>query len=579
VVYSALRTGICAGLLLASGDLCGADGPALVEAIDNEGKSTQAALTASDGGRLVIEVAGKPVSLDRFARVRFPPADVPPLLRPLVHRVTLRDRQTLMGELLGADRERLQLRAAWAEKLSIPRGAVERITHPPGWLPVVVEEFEQSPAGWALSGAEVTEGEATSGRRSLTMTKGGQSARFHSAKPVADGRAAIHFLLPRQLPADTWSAEWIFGQGDAARTMRVELAGPGKAYRCSTAGMADYRGDVPRRAGWHRLEFEFTSQRLLVLIDDYVLWSGPRKAAPGPLAECRLACESPADKVAAAAVRFDDFVISRPFPEPKPLEPGDPAQDDVVSLDGDETFGPIVELAPLRIAQEVRDAKQVHDWPSVREVLFHRGTLVEQETRGDHVRLRLRAGGGQHDEMEGAVVALDGDRLTLAHPFLGELTIPIARIDELRPLFRGRRIPIESSPRHLGRGTKGGFAVAKGEGDTLRWQVKLDTPTSAVLVIEAARVAGEEDGPDIKAALRRGGLRGEVSVNGQRVDELNRHVDRSTWQSVWVRIPLSSELLNTGTNAVELRLTTDRETGRSSDCEVRSIRLEIPERR
>jgi hypothetical protein len=126
---------------------------------------------------------------------------------------------------------------------------------------------------------------------------------------------------------------------------------------------------------------------------------------------------------------------------------------------------------------------------------------------------------------------------------------------------------------------KGGFALAKGEGNTLRWQVKLDTPTSAVLVIEVAHVAGEEDGPDVKAALRRGGLRAEVSVNGRRIDHLNRHVDRSTWESVWARIPVPSEMLNAGTNIVELRQTTDRETGRSGDCEVRGIRLEIPERR
>jgi hypothetical protein len=579
VVYSALRTGVCAGLLVVSGELCSADGPALVEAIDNEGKSTQGALTATDGGRLAIEVAGKPFAVDHFARVRFPSADAPPLLRPLLHRVTLRDRQTTLGELLGVDRERLHLRTTWAEKLFIPRGAVERITYAPGWPPVVIEEFEQSPAGWALTGAEVIKGEATSGQQSLTMTKGGQSARFHAAKPLADGRAAIRFLLPRQLPTDTWSAEWIFGQGEAARTVRIEFAGTGKDYRCSAPGRADYRGDIPRSAGWHRLEVEFTSHRLLVLIDDYVLWSGPRKAAPEPLAECRIACEAPADKAVTAAVRFDDFVVSRPFAEPKPTEPGDFTQDDVVSLDGDETCGPIVELASLRIVQEGRADKQVHDWRSVREVLFRRGALVEQESNGDHVRLRLRAGGGQREEIEGAVVALDGDRLNLTHPFLGELTIPIARIDELRPLFRGRRIPIESSPRHLGRGMKGGFALAKGEGNTLRWQVKLDTPTSAVLVIEVAHVAGEEDGPDVKAALRRGGLRAEVSVNGRRIDHLNRHVDRSTWESVWARIPVPSEMLNAGTNIVELRQTTDRETGRSGDCEVRGIRLEIPERR
>jgi hypothetical protein len=578
-MYGAPWMGVCAVLLFASDALRGAGESNSVEAIDNEGRSSQGTLIAMDGRRLAVEVAGKQLPFDRFARLRFPPADTSPLLLPLLHREILRDRQTLVGELLGIDRERLQLRTAWAEKLSIPRGAVERITHPPGWLPVVVEEFEQPPAGWVLSGAEVTEGEATSGRRSLTMTKGGQSARFHSAKPLADGRAAIHFLLARQLPTDTWSAEWTFGQGEAARTVRVELAGMGKDYRCSVNAMADYRGDVPRRAGWHRLEVEFTSDRLLVLIDDYVLWSSLRKAAPGALAECRLACEAPADKAVATAVRFDDFVMSGPFAEPKPTEPGDPSQDDVVSLDGDETFGAIIDLAPLRIVQEGRSAKQVHDWRSVRELLIRRGALVEQATSGDHVRLRLRAGAGQREEIEGAIVALDGDRLKLAHAFLGELTIPIARIDELRPLFRGRRIPIESSPRHLGRGLKGGFAVAKGEGDTLRWPVKLDTPMSAVLVIDAARVAGEEDGPDVKAALRRGGLTAEVSVNGRRVDNLNRHVDRSAWQSVWVRIPLSSELLNAGTNAVELRLTTDRETGRSSDCEVRSIRLEIPERR
>jgi len=575
---STLRTSVCAVLLVALGNIGGAGEPKRVEAIDTDGKSFQGTLTAGDGGHLQLEVAGMPLSLDHFARLRFPAPDAPLLLRPLLHRVIIRDRQTLIGELLGIDKEQLQLRTAWSEKLSIPRGAVDRITHLPGWRPVVVEEFEQPPAGWELSGAEIAEGEATSGRHSLTMAKGGQWARFRAAKPLSDGRAAIHFLVPRQLPADSWSAEWSFGRGDSAQTVRIELAGTGKDYRCSAPGAADYRGDVPRRAGWHRLEVEFTRERLLVLIDDYVLWSGPRKAALGALIECRLACEAPADKV-ATGVRFDDFVMSRPFPEPKRIEPGDPTQDVVVSFDGDETFGAILDLAPLRIGQEGRGAKQAHDWRSVREVIFRRGALVEQETNGDHVRLRLRARGGQREEIEGAVVALEGDCLKLIHSFLGELTIPIARIDELRPVFRGRRIPIESSPRHLGRGMKSGFAVSKGEGDLLRWQFKFNVPMSSALVIEAARVLGEEDGLDVKAALRRGGLQTEVSINGRRVDDLNRHVDRSGWQSVWVRIPVPSELLSAGTNIVELRQTADRETGRSGACEVRSIRLEIPERR
>jgi len=576
---SALRTSVCAVLLAALGDVRGAGELKRLEAIDTNGKSLQGTLTVGDGGHLLLEVAGKPLSLDHFARLRFPAADAPLLLRPLLHRVILRNGQTLIGELLGVDKEQLQLRTAWSEKLSIPRGAVDRITHLPGWLPVVVEEFEQPPAAWELSGAEIAEGEVTSGRRSLTMTKGGQWARFRAAKALSDGRAAIHFLLPRETPADTWSAEWSFGRGDSAQTVRIELGGTGRDYRCSAPGTADYRGDVPRHAGWHRLEVEFTRDRLLVLIDDYVLWSGRRKAAPGTLAECRLACEAPADKTVVSAVRFDDFVMSRPFPEQKSQEPGDPTQDAVLSLDGDETFGGILDLAPIRIRQEGRAAKQTHDWRSVREVIFRRGALVEQETSGDHVRLRLRAAGGQREEIEGAVVALEGDCLKLIHSFLGELTIPIARIDELRPVFRGRRMPIVSSPRHLGRGTKGGFVVPKGEGDTLRWQIKVDTPMSSMLVIEAARVLGEEDGLDVKAALRRGGLRAEVSINGRRVDDLNRHVDRSGWQSVWIRIPIPAELLNGGTNIVELRQMPDRETGRSGDCEVRSIRLEVPERR
>src|SRR5262249_3018790 len=151
----------------------------------------------------------------------------------------------------------------------------------------------------------------------------------------------VHFHLAEKRTGSC-SAELSFGDANGAPTVRVELDGVGKEYSAVAPGKPDYQGSIQRSAGWHRLQIEFRGEKLVLLIDQYVLGSGPRRALAGPLTRFRFFCEAN-----GGTFHIDDFAVLRAVGELKLEATGDPSQDAIVSLQGDETFGRLTELAGL----------------------------------------------------------------------------------------------------------------------------------------------------------------------------------------------------------------------------------------
>ncbi|HVK14464.1 MAG TPA: hypothetical protein VM597_37340 [Gemmataceae bacterium] len=203
----------------------------------------------------------------------------------------------------------------------------------------------------------------------------------------------------------------------------------------------------------------------------------------------------------------------------------------------------------------------VFGWPDVAELAFRRGPVPERPTTGEHVRLRVRID-NHRDVLAGAVKTFDDKAVVLAHPVLGDLTIPRDRVEEVRFAFHGRRVPVESAPHHLGTRPAFGFAVPKPTGLKLTKRVTVDpAQATGFLVVSAAHVG-------------RTGTPAEVWLNGDRLGPLNALADRADAVVRSYRVPVPAAAWRAGANEVELRLNTDPDA-KANGVDVRGVWLEL----
>jgi hypothetical protein len=161
------------------------------------------------------------------------------------------------------------------------------------------------------------------------------------------------------------------------------------------------------------------------------------------------------------------------------------------------------------------------------------------------------------------VTAFDDKRLVLAHAVLGDLTIPRDRVEELRFRFRGRRVPVDATPHHLGTRPGFGFAVVKPEGLRFAKAVTVDAvPAEGFVAVEAAQVSGP--GPPV-----------EVLLNGERLGELNRSADRADHVVRAYRFPVPAGAWRKD-NEVEVRVRPPADGKRVPGVDLRAVRLEVP---
>src|SRR5262249_4901437 len=182
---------------------------------------------------------------------------------------------------------------------------------------------------------------------------------------------------------------------------------------------------------------------------------------------------------------------------------------------------------------------------------------------GEYVRVRVRTADGLRDVLDGAVRRFDDTALVLAHPILGDLTIPRDRLEEIRFLFLGRRVPVDSSPHQLGNRTAFGFAHPKPEGLRFAKSIKLDAlPAAGFVIVDAAQLS--ESGTPV-----------EVRWNSDRLGDLNRLADRAEWVVRSYRLRIPADALRRGESEIEIVLRPSTDGRRANGVDVRAIRLEL----
>jgi hypothetical protein len=549
------------------------------EAILPDGKRLNGTVRFPADGRLHFISNKRDLRFDELHEIRLPVADLSPLSTSTVHCLMLRDGQRLTGELLGLDDTNARLATTWATKpLSVPRARITAITHLPGQVTIFDDDFEAESKAWQLTGKPIlSDKEKTSGKRSLLLDAPGQSAELSVTSQPTAGRASINFLDPGPTPAARWVVEAEFAAAERPGLVQVAVVGSGDRYAVQVPGEGAVKVDRVRKPGWHRLEIGFSADRLGILVDDRILWETDKHGPGGPLRTLRLKCMADKERGESGRVWFDDCSIAQAVSSLRRPD-GDLSQDEVWLVAGDQVFGKVARADRRAIELEGRFGKKSIPWYEARGTYLRLEAAPPRSTDGEHVRLWVRPGAGSElDQLEGAIKSLDGRRLILDSPALGEVAIELGRLRQIRWNFHGRRLEIDNGLHHLGNSLCADFILPRPEGLRFRKIFTLmEIPQTIRVAVQVAHLKGPGDGRKIAQALAAGAWRTELLLNGKPVDYLNRLVESSSADFRTLRVALPREALKMGENVLEIRQTSDRETGRYEDCLIGGLALEMP---
>lgn len=381
------------------------------------GRLVEGKLRCDRGGRLTF------VSTDRralaAAEVRgYRLATAVPYFRGTpAHLVRLAGDEQLSGVFASMDADRLRLRTAWSERLTIPRRGVVALTHLPGWRTVRHAALSSRPADTAISGGP------DFGPRGVQLRRAGQEVSWQIHRPLSEGRVGIDW---REEPGTTgarWVVETRFATSAGDRWLRVVLAGAGTTLVVEGSLPGTTRV-VERIAASRRLTVTFSSVGVRLLADDAVLWHTPVEASGGALRQVRLAClEAPAETKAAGAVSFTDWTLETAAVWPQ-RPTGEPGQDELWLASGDQLFGRVAAADSAGVELHTGQVRRRLPWSDLLGWYPRREAAVPP-AEAPTVRLELHSGLRPGcDILDGRLLHLDDRAAEIVHPQLGTLTIP-----------------------------------------------------------------------------------------------------------------------------------------------------------
>jgi hypothetical protein len=473
----------------------------------------------------------------------------------------------------------VEILPAWTDQaLIVPRAAVFAVGHPPGTITLLDEDFTNGLQGWKVKGDPARQVAPAGGTISLVLDQPRQAVEYVLPGPVDAGRIALSYRAEVPLPAGArWFVDVTLVRDDRPMPVTIELAHQGTTIIRAAPGLEATTAPSFALTGWHRLEVELAHGQLLVQVDHQELHR--TKASPGlRLHKLRVRCaDGPVPPLLGGEVWVKDIRITRLVDE-LPRPPGEPDQDDVWLAAGDQLFGNIVAADERSIDLQCRLGPRTLAWSDVRAVNLRRQAGPPRVATGEHVRVWIDVGDGwTPDQLEGVVTGLNDQHLVLTHPYLGRVQVERAAVRQILWRFQGRRIELDRGMHHLGERPIG-QSILRPEGTSLRRTFAVPAvPASARLYVTVAHLPAPGDDATVARMLQRGGLRTEVVLNGRVVDYLNHYLARTPAEPATVSLALPPANLRAGNNVLELRQTADAETGRSANCVVSAIIIEIPE--
>jgi hypothetical protein len=543
------------------------------EALLVEGRRTSGVLTFTDKGHLAFTPKAKsdPLSWPAIQHVEFTCAATYSEMLSGVRRVQLPDDQSLTGQFLGWSKDGARLHPGGSEALLIPAPWIACVRHPPGWIPVFEDDFRNGLDAWKLKGKPTP----TSTKQGLIL-RTEQAIEWTRSTPLETGKLGVDLTLGEKAGDGRWVIELEFHRESRARTVQFVLSIKDRRGRAET-NLEDARdSSLPCKPGPHRALIEFAPNRGMITLDDAVLWNDGLRGFDGTLHAIRLTCaEGDAKDSTDVSIVFRGLSLARKVVEPR--HPGGTSDLDEIWLpSGDQLFGRLVAMDRGSLEVETRERRTKLPWTEVLGFYPRLDTQPPRTLQGEWARVWLRTGTPNvYDELEGVVTRLDDKRLELRHSALGELALDRIRLHRLRRLFYGERFELDNAPHHLGDRDRVLATVvpARAEDVNLARTFRLDAvPNVARLIVTVVHLKGPGDG--IGKALDRGELRTEVWINKERVDFLNRLVDRASPRPQRLTVAIPKKLLKTGENTIEFRQTPDADTGQYENCGLTRIAIE-----
>ncbi len=503
--------------------------------------------------------------------------------------VLLGEAARLSGTLRDLTKDSVRIGVGWQPaEITMPRAAVQAIVQRPGEARVLADEFEAiDPSRWSIGGKPESVAEPHfSERRSLRLPAEGASLVHNLEEPLAAGRLELAFFDDGIIsPGKESIVEFVFHGPTGRSATRIVLGWSEDSLAVeSPSGLPVQR--LARSTGWHRLALRFGPDQTEISVDRKELAHG--RGPGGPLVSMRLATQgsNPAPTAKPMAAYFDDLQLIR-FAEPPASLDVDPSQDEARLVVGDQLYGEIQAADPQRVVVSVNGKRVSLRWAEVSGLYLRRVPAQGTPIEGLLVRAEWRSAPGdrpaERDFAEGALLAQSPGSFTLATPYCGTLTIPRADVRRLVVLGKGRRLVIDTSAHHLGDEisvTPPLLDPPGPEGLTLDRSIELAGPLDrpAELVLDVVQVVPEAGDSEYSRQVRNGELRTFVSINGKRVDYLNRFIKSTRNETPErIRIPIPPGLLQAGKNAIKFEVTgAESSNSLYDDLGILQIALEFP---
>jgi hypothetical protein len=501
--------------------------------------------------------------------------------------------ESLSGEIFSLCDRQLVFSLPDGHRGLIDSRGIEALWNPPGERNLVYEDFEQSPILWK-SAAPMAVFDAAHGRAggmSLLPTATRRTWEYALPTPLAAGRVELSlFDCGGVVPSEPWLLEFVFDAAETAPRIRIGLDAERKSYEVETSPQCPLSVQLlARHAGWRQFTLLTDESRVVLLIDNQVLASGP--AATGKLSVIRLlrpaAPVARDEGTAMFQAWIDDIMIQIPSSHRRPRRE-QRTQDSVVLQNGDELFGKLRGMDAKTISLQGSFGDWQAPWSTADGVCFQRGSPAARPISGWIARLEFQSAPGtpvgEVDWLIGAIQAANEKALILDHPWLGMVTLDPAGIRRLEPWFLGSRWEIDAATSHLGDELREEFRDPVPIGPRLEREFTLDALPAGTAWMSLLTDNLEPAGPwtpawsEFLGELRGGHLLTELYLNEQRIGDLNRHLDSRATASrpVRLRIPIPANVLKAGRNRVRLEQRPARDDPRDfDDCEISNWALEI----
>jgi hypothetical protein len=393
-----------------------------VELISSVGKSLNGHLVVRPNGSLEVIAEAKTIPLAELPLLRNPNRDRPPLKGRLIHRLTLRNGDTIFVRLLNLQGDHLEVETRWQSSLKIPQTVLSEIGPSSEGQPLSLEGFERDLSSqWKIDPAPVFDATfAHSETRGLSLDLPKDASRFSFPQPQASGSLRFWFRLPEGKSSGGFSL--LSKSNDQEAKIRLFWDAKQPHFQCEIPGEANARGEIPVTPGWHLFQAEWDEYHFQFIIDDLVAISqrGTRQLRTIHGIE-----------FTSGKFGIDDLVLFEPA-ETNPPKRLDPKRAELWRRNLDQLLVEPQTLDEEGVGYTIQKKNRTEPWSGIRTLSFPRLPEPKGVEAVGQVRLQLLGFDSTRDRIEGVLKKGTAKQIEIDHPLLGKLQIPAGAWREIK---------------------------------------------------------------------------------------------------------------------------------------------------